>query len=114
MRALVLCFGTVVAVVASGVLYGCAHGGADSTESSSESDIPLFWIGSVGGGVPRCPSTSLGPIEVGFRSDYGRDLRIMARMRGGDAVIRVTTVRGPSRSLVKGDLIRFTDPECRY
>jgi hypothetical protein len=113
MRALVRCLVTFLAVAVSGVLSNCAHGGTHETESASENELLIFRMSPSTGGIPSCPYESLGPIEAGY-SRNDRELRSTARMRGGDAVIKVTRFRGPARDLVRGELIRFSDPDCRY
>jgi hypothetical protein len=119
MRALVLCFGTVAAIAGLSLLCSCAHGGTDSTESASESELLLFWPTMYSVGTPSCPFTRLGPVDVlatgtSRRGQVSRQLQAAARAQGGDAVIRITRVPGRQRDGWRGEVIKFTDPDCRY
>ena len=100
----------ILIILSSCLLCGCAHGGTDATESTGEDTPRLFWESS---GVPKCPYESLGSVDA-RNSRLNRELLNIARLRGADAVIKVTRIRGPSRDAIRGELIRFTDPDCRY
>ena len=100
---------TIQLILSSFLLCGCAHGGTDSTEATSESEPKVF------GRPPRCPFTSLGPLEVQNAGGMSlsrvyRDLRTATRARGGDAFIRT---QGTGRAF-RGEVIKFTDPDCMY